>query len=141
MTITFITTIFLFLCVVWLFVLVLRERAAHHDTRKDLTEKLADVREQRDAVVRAVRWVPLKRPELAALAKTGCNHCHAEGVTGVKGDFKVCFCVLKAIAGRGDYGAMADGVPVRLATQAELDQILPAEKTGKPGHPNLRSVS
>ncbi len=112
-----------------------RERAAHHTTRKDLTDRLGEALAQRDAAVRAVRWVPLKRPELRALAKTGCEQCHSEGAIevhrgGGKKGVDVCFCVMKKIAGRGDYAMVADGVPVRLATQSELDLLLPNEKTG-----------
>ncbi len=112
-----------------------REQRAHHATRKNLTEELAKALEQRDAVVRAVRWVPLKRPELRELAKTGCEQCRGEGAIDVyrpggKKGVDVCFCVMKKLAGRGDYAMIADGVPVRLATQAELDAILPNEKTG-----------
>ncbi len=111
-------------------VLIYRARRETHRVRADLTEQIAQFREQRDAAVRAVRWVPVKGKELQELSKTGCGNCHGEGVFGVKNNMNVCFCVIKNVSGRAEYSALENGILVRLATQAELDAILPNERTG-----------
>ncbi len=122
--------VLLFLNGLGLFRLLIREKRAHHKTRAELTEQIANFREQRDAAVRAVRWVPVKGKELQELSKTGCGNCHGEGVFGVKNNMNVCFCVIKNVSGRAEYSALENGILVRLATQAELDAILPNERTG-----------
>lgn len=105
-----------------------------HRMRARLTLALGEMRAQRDTAIRAVRWVPLKKHEITALSKTGCGSCHGDGTIfkpgakGEKASMDVCKCVFKSIANRADYGALENGVVVRLATSEEVAQILPAER-------------
>lgn len=112
-------------------VLLRRARAETHRVRADLTNAAGDLRAERDAAIRAVRWVPLKDDELFALAKTGCSTCHGAGKymhgKGIEAKKAVCQCVIRRIANNAKYAAIGDGTPVRIATQAELDAILPTE--------------
>lgn len=124
--------------------LYIRERRAHHKTRRELTEQMADFREERDAAIRAVRWVPMKDPDLVKLAKTGCGTCHGAGhyqhvdKTNNRRSKAVCPCVFKRMANDPKYGALGDGTPVRLATKAELDAILPHERqSGEDGEADV----
>lgn len=117
-----------------------RARRREHRLRHALTEEAAKLREDRDAAIRAVRWVPMKDHELFLLAKTGCLVCHGAGVyqapremlvegKKVEGKQKaVCQCVVKRMVNNAKYAFAGDGIPVRLATQEELDAILPHEK-------------
>jgi hypothetical protein len=119
-----------------------------HALRSELTKSIGDLRAERDAAILAVRWVPMVNAEFTALAKSGCNNCNGLGyikgsakVRGVDGKLlkndkdeelvraftKVCVCVYKAMANNPKYGAVADGVPVRLATKEEVEAQLAHE--------------
>ncbi len=134
---------------VGLFLMFRREQVAHHETRKTLTESLGTLREERDAAILAVRWVPMVNAEFTALAKKGCNSCNSMGyvkgsqiatdqngeqVRNDKGEpmvrafTKVCTCVFKAMSNNAKYAAVADGIPVRLATKEEIAAALNTEK-------------
>lgn len=130
----FITLSLLSVAAVGASTLYARERRAHHETRRVLTEQAAEYREGRDAAIRAVRYVPLKDPDLEKLAKTGCNVCHGAGhyqhidKTNNLKNKAVCQCVIRRMANDAKYAFLGDGIPARIATQAELDAILPHEK-------------
>jgi hypothetical protein len=130
-------TFLLLVVVVVLAVLLARQRRREDAIRSDLTEKMGDFRAERDAAIRAVRWVPMKDEDLVKLAKTGCNTCHGAGhymFTDKANDRKtkaVCKCVVIRMANDPKYAFAGDGIPVRIATQAELDAILPNERSEK----------
>jgi hypothetical protein len=111
-----------------------RERRAHHATRKNLTDQMSQFREDRDAAILAVRWVPLKDPDLAKLAKTGCGTCHGAGhyqhvdkSNGLKHK-AICQCATRRMMNDAKYAFVGDGIPVRIATKEELAVILPNER-------------
>lgn len=103
--------------------------------RKTLTDDLSRLRDERDTAIRAVRWVPLKDRELADLSKTGCKTCHGQGhyqhLDKLNGDVQrkaLCQCVVRHMLNDAKYAFVGDGIPVRVATAAELDAILSNEK-------------
>jgi hypothetical protein len=125
------------------------QQKSKHRLRATLTETIGRLRGERDAVLDGVRWVPMKNEEFKILAKQGCKTCgglgYVKGSKVVKNDknevvkndkgeelvrafTKVCTCVVKAMAGNPMYGAVADGVPVRIATKEEVAAIKATEK-------------
>ena len=127
--------IFLLLVVVGLSALLYRQRGQVSAVRAELTQQMGEFRAERDAAIRAVRWVPMKDQDLVKLAKTGCSTCHGAGhymFTDKANDRKtkaVCKCVVARMSNDPKYAFAGDGIPVRIATQEELDAILPHEKT------------
>lgn len=109
------------------------------------TREARALRQERDAAIRAVRWVPMKDKDLFELAKTGCGVCHgaghyqssksmiAEGKAIAGTQKAVCQCVVKRMLNNPKYAFAGDGIPVRIATQEELDALLPHERVDGAG--------
>ncbi len=75
---------------------------------------------ERNTAIDGVRWIALGSTELIAMSKTGCAHCRGAGLTETARTKAVCECVQKKMNADRKYGFTATGVPLRMATRAEI---------------------